>query len=112
MKLVASVILLLLLGKISVLGITWKSQVKKNNAKIDEFKELLNELVDKEAEALEALKELKANYAPSIWKSAEEAFNLVDHERLELELLGAERTSNRGLISAGTAQFRINELEF
>ena len=110
-KLAASVLLLALLGILSAFGITRRSQVKKNNAKINDSEKLLNELVEREASALEALKELKANFVPSIWKSAEEAFNLVDHERLELELLGAKRTANRGLIFALVAQSQISELE-
>ena len=110
-KLAASVLLFALLAIFSAFGIIRRSQVKKNKAKISDFEKLLNDLVDREASALEALKELKANYVPSIWKSAEDAFNLVDHERLELEVLGAKRTSNRGLISARAAQSQINELE-
>ena len=111
LKIAASFLLLVLLGILSAFGITRRSQAKKNNAKINDFKMLLNALVDKEAAGLEAVKELKANYAPSIWKSSEEAFNLVDHERLELELLNAKRTSNKGLIYARVAQSQINELE-
>jgi len=110
-KLAASLILLLLLGSLSVFGITLRSQAKRNSAKIDDLKKLFNELVDKEAAALESLKELKANYTQSVWKSAEDAFNLVDHEKLELDLLGAERICNRGLISAHAAQSKLSELE-
>ena len=61
-KLAASVLLLALLGILSAFGITRRSQVKKNNAKINDSEKLLNELVEREASALEALKELKANY--------------------------------------------------
>jgi len=110
-KLAASLLLLLLLGSLSVFGITLRSQAKRNSAKIDDLKKLFNELVDKEAAALESLKELKANYTQSVWKSAEDAFNLVDHEKLELDLLGAERICNRGLISTHAAQSQLNELE-
>lgn len=110
-RLAASVLLLALLGILSALGFTRRSQAKKNNARINDFKTLYNDLVDREAAALEALKELKANYVPSVWKGAEEAFGQVDHERLELELLGAERTTKGGLISAYAAQSRINDLE-
>ncbi len=109
--LAASWLLLVLLGILSVLGISRWSLAKKNNARINDFRELLNDQVDKEMSALEALKELKANYAPSIWQSAEEAFCQVDHERLELELLSAQRTSDRGLISARAAQSQITEME-
>ena len=110
-KLAASFLLLLLLGSLSVVGITLRSQAKKNSAKINDLKKLFNELVDKEATALGSLKELKANYTQSVWKSAEDAFNLVDHEKLELDLLGTERICNRGLISANAAQSQISELE-
>lgn len=67
--------------------------------------------MDRELAAIEALKDMKANYVSSIWKSSEEAFNLVDREMLELELARAERTSNRGLIFARAAQSQVNELE-
>ncbi|MDD1749414.1 MAG: TPM domain-containing protein [Methanothrix sp.] len=110
-RLAASWLLVVLLVILSILGIRRWSQAKKNNARISDFKKLLDDLVDKEATALKALKELKANYAPSIWQSAEESFNLVDHEKLELELLGAQRTSDRGLISARAAQSQISEME-
>jgi uncharacterized protein len=110
-KLAASAILIALLGIISAFGFSRQRQVKKNKAQIADHKKALDTLVEKEAVALDALKELKANYTPSIWKNAEEAFNLVDHERLELELLSAERTSNGGLISASAAQSQISELK-
>lgn len=110
-RLAAYVLLLVLLSALSVLGITRWSQAKKNNARINDFKKMLDGLVDREAAAFEALKELKANYVPSIWQSAEEAFSHVDHESLELELLNAERTSRRGLISANATKYQINQME-
>lgn len=110
-RLVASWLLIVLLGILSMLGIIWWRQAKKNNARISDFKKLLNDLVEREASALEALKELKANYVQSIWQSAEEAFGRVDHERLELEILNAEKTSKRGLIRARAARSQISDLE-
>lgn len=104
-------LVLIISSILSALGISRWRQAKKNRSKINELRKLLDELLDREAAALEALKELKANYVPSIWKSAEETFNLVDHEKLELELLSAERAANRELISANTAQSQISELE-
>jgi uncharacterized membrane protein YgcG len=111
LKVAATAILLALLVIFSTFGIARWGQTKKNKTKINDLKKLLNELVDREASALDALKELKANYVSSVWTSAEMTFNLLDHEKLELELLNAERTSNRGFISARTAQSQINELE-
>lgn len=104
-------LVLIISGILSAFGFSRWRQAKKNRSKINELRKLLDELLDREAAALEALKELKANYVPSIWKSAEEAFNLVDHEKLELELLSAQKAANRGLISANTAQSQISELE-
>jgi len=110
-RLATYLLLLVLLGMLSILGIIWWFQAKKNNAKISDFKKQFNELVDREAAALGALKELKANYVLSIWQSAEDAFGRVDHESLEMELLKAERTSRRGLIRARAAKYQISELE-
>lgn len=104
-------LLFIILGILAALGVFRFLQAKKNKAKIEEFRRRLNELVDKETTALEALKELKANYVQSIWKSAEDEFNLVDHDRLELELSNAERASRRGFIFAKTVQSQINDLE-
>jgi uncharacterized membrane protein YgcG len=106
-----AVVLLVLFGILSVFGVTRWSQAKKNNEKIIDLKKLLNDLVDREAASLEALKDLKANYVQSIWQSAEEAFSRVDHESLELELLNAERTSRSGMIKAGAARSQIDVLE-
>lgn len=86
-------------------------QAKKNIARIKEFKNSISELVDREINAIEALKDLKANYAPAIWKYAEEEFSQVDHEMLELELSRAEEISNKGITHARAAQSQINELE-
>lgn len=106
-----AVVLLVLFGILSIFSVTRWSQAKKNNEKIIDLKKLLNNLVDREAASLEALKDLKANYVQSIWQSAEEAFSRVDHESLELELLNAERTSRSGMIKAGAARSQIDVLE-
>ncbi len=104
-------LLIVLLGFFIVLGIQRQSLTRKNNAKIDDLKKMLDELVDREAASLEALKELKANYVPSVWKSAEEAFNLVDHSHIELELSKARKTAKRGLIYAESAESQISDLD-
>ena len=110
-KYVAELLAIILAGILLALMISRWLQAKKNNAKISDLKAQLNEMVDEEGLAFEDLKELKANYVPSLWKSAEEAFGLVDHNNLELELLGTERVSRRGLIFAGSAKSKIAELE-
>lgn len=110
-KYVAELLAIILAGILLALMISRWLQAKKNNAKISDLKAQLNEMVDEEGLAFEDLKELKANYVTSLWKSAEEAFSLVDHNNLELELLGTERVSRRGLIFAGSAKSKIAELE-
>lgn len=110
-KYAAELLVIILAGILLALIVSRWLLSKKNNAKISDLKRQLNEVTDKERLALEALKELKANYVPSLWKSAEDAFGLVDHNNLELELLGAERVSRRGLIFSGKARSRISELE-
>jgi uncharacterized protein len=110
-KYVTELLVIVLAGILLAWIIARWLQSKKNNAKISDLKGQLNDMVDKEGLAFEALRELKANYMPSLWKCAEDAFSLVDHNNLELELLGAERVSRKGLIFAGSARSKIDELE-
>jgi uncharacterized membrane protein YgcG len=103
--------LAIFLALLLTLGIIGWFKAKNNKLKIKDLRKRFDELVNKEVIAIEALKELKANYVQSVWKSSEEAFNRIDHERLELDLLNAERSSNRGLISIRAVQSQINNLE-
>lgn len=68
-------------------------------------------MVGSSTDAIEALDELKANYVPSVWKSAEEGFSSVDLDKLELDYIGAERASDRGWINAPAAQELIEDLD-
>ena len=86
-------------------------QSKKNKAQLIEIRKGQEELVEKSTFALEALKELKASYVPSIWKGAEEDFSSVDLNKIELDFLGAERISDKGWIQAPAAQEMIGELQ-
>lgn len=88
-----------------------QSQASKNETRLIEDRKLLNEMVNKESAALDALKELKANYAQSIWKEVDEAFSAVDPDKLELGLLEAERASKQGWSSSSKAQSLIDEWE-
>lgn len=111
LKIAGVLLLLAVVGILSVFGITRSSQARRNKAKVDDLKKLVDEMVDRESAGLEALKELKAQFVPSIWQGTEVAFNLVDRQKLELELLNAERAARRGLFSARDAQAQIDELE-
>lgn len=110
-KFVGSVSAVILLAILLVQGTRRQLLSGKNNKRITGLRNRLNELVDKETAALDALKELKAIYAASIWKSAEYELSLVDHSQLELELSNAEKTARKGLISAVTADSQITDLE-
>ncbi len=110
-KYIADLIAIVLAVILLVMVISRWLLAKKNRAKISDLKGQLSDIVDKERTALEALKDLKANYVASMWENAEEAFNLVDHNSLELQLLGAERSARRVLIFAGSAKSKIAEAE-
>lgn len=88
-----------------------RAKAEKNREKLERLRKALDEIVSEETAALEALRELKASFANSIWLEAEEAFGRVDHEGLELELLAAKRSSDRGLIFADQTEARADELE-
>jgi uncharacterized protein len=88
-----------------------RSLAKKNESRLAASRKLLDSLTEKQTAALEALSELKKSYAPSIWKSVEEAYNRVDTDRLELGLLEAERISHQGWGSAGSVEQLISEWE-
>ncbi|GEM_PF-815184 len=110
-KFVGYAIALFLLAFLLVQAIRRHLLSGKNNKRIAELKKRLDELVNRETAALDALKELKAIYVPSIWQNAEDALGLVDHNQLELELSNAEKTAKKGLLSAGAADSQITDLE-
>jgi uncharacterized membrane protein YgcG len=101
--------LILVLIILSVFGI----QARKNSVKFQDLKNRLNEMVDTEMAAHEALKELKAQYVVSVWERTEKEFDLGGRLRLELdlELENAERTVMKGFLSASTARSQMSELE-
>lgn len=113
LKIAGTLLLLAVVGIISLFGITRWSQARKNRVKIEDLKNQLNEMVDTEMAALEALKELKAQYGLSIWENTEKAFDLGERQRLELdlEMENAERTVMKGFLFASTARSQISELE-
>jgi len=88
-----------------------RAQDKKNKAQLAEIRRELDGMVESSTASIEALKELKANYVPSVWKSAEEGFSSVDLDKLELDYIGAERASSRGWINAPAAQQLIDDLD-
>ena len=87
------------------------AQAKKNKAKLEEIRNELDEMVGSSTAAIEALKDLKANYVPSVWKSAEDSFSIVDLDKLELDYIAAEKASNKGWTNAPAAQPLIEDLE-
>ena len=88
-----------------------RAQAKKNKAQLEEIRRELDGLVESSTAAIGALEELKANYVPSVWKSAEDSFSIVDLDKLELDYIGAERASSRGWINAPAAQKLIDDLD-
>ncbi len=107
----AAIFIIACVGVFAVFRNRRQSQTKKNETRLIEDRKLLNEMVNKESAALNALKELKANYAQSVWNKVEEAFSAVDPDKLELGLLEAERVSKQGWNSASKAQSLIDEWE-
>lgn len=87
------------------------AQAKKNKAKLEEIRKDLDGMIGSSTAAIEALKELKANYVPSVWKSAEDGFSIVDLDKLELDYIAAWKESNRGWTNAPAAQQLISDLE-
>lgn len=87
------------------------SQAKENGARLVPIRKRLDGLVEEATSSLGALAELRGGYSPSIWKKAEEDFNSVDLNRLELEFIEAKRLSDRGWIQAHAAQELIAALE-
>ncbi len=88
-----------------------RTQAKKNKAQLEEIRRELDGMVGSSTAAIGALEELKANYVPSIWKSAEDSFSIVDLDKLELDYIEAERASSRGWINAPAAQKLIDDLD-
>ena len=88
-----------------------RAQAKKNKAQLGEIRRELDGMVGSSTAAIEALKELEANYVPSVWKSAEDSFSIVDLDKLELDYIGAERASSRGWTNAPAAQQLIDDLD-
>jgi uncharacterized membrane protein YgcG len=107
----AAILVIACLGGIFGFRFYRQSKAKKNETRLVESRKLFDEMVGKESAAIDALKELKGNYAPSIWKKVEESFNAVDTDKLELGLLEAERVSKQGWSSASKAQSLIDEWE-
>lgn len=87
-----------------------RAQAKKNKAQLDGIRRELDGLVGSSTAAIGALEELKASYVPSIWKSAEDSFSIVELDKLELDYIKAERAS-RGWINAPAAQELISDLD-
>lgn len=87
------------------------AQAGKNKTKLEGIRRDLDMMVEDSTAAIEALKELRANYVPSVWKPAEDAFSIVDLNRLELEYIRAVKASKRGWINAPAAQQLIDGLE-
>lgn len=88
-----------------------RAQAKKNKAQLERIRRELDGMIGSSTAAIEALKDLKANYVLPVWKSAEEGFSSVDLDKLELDYIGAERASDRGWINAPAAQELIDDLD-
>ena len=111
LKIAGGLLLIGMIGTLSILGLMRWSRVKENKSRLDDLTKLLDGMVDREAAGLEALKELKAQFVLAVWKDTEESFNLVDRQKLELDLLEAKRAVRSGVLSANDAGSQIDDLE-